>query len=409
MKYLYSLVTFIFMMFAASCSDKNGNNEPEPDSIAANTYLVYIMGDNSLSQYGSKNIYSMKKGLLNATGEINLVIFKDNRDSGDTFPKLFQLKKVIDSKTKQAKIDTVYIKTYETELNSCDPEVFKDAVQTTFKMFDSTVKGIELWSHGKSWYPANNYTPQTRYIGEDDGRFFEVWDIRKALEECPHIDYICCDACFTGTAEIANEFDQVCDYLYGPITEIMGDGFNYESMIKILADCQSKSTVKETLEKCVVDFATSGFQDQYGYTITLLETAKADNLAKALGKLRKAVANRCEELSNNAASLESKFQHYGRTKVGTRYLFYEFQDYVDYLSESGNEEIQKIVKEIRDNDIVVKYACSDYFRESYESIDLSGCKGLGVTIPELLTLDRSYGKKFLECYGETKWGKNIGY
>lgn len=414
MKYLKSIVACFFMILATACGKRVSEIDPiEPTST--HTYLMYIIGDNTLSPFASDNIKLVEKGLLDATEDINVVIYKDTKNQ---LPTLFRLKKVIDEKTKKTKIDTIYIKKYETELNSCDPDVFKDVVNTTFGIFDTEVKGLEIWSHGMGWIPSNNNYPtkSTRWIGQDaeantgtfSNNFFEIWDIGEALEDCPHLDYITIDACFGGIAEVAHEFDKACDYIYAPITEIMDKGFPYHTMIPVLANCKKNSDVRKTLEECIDDFIKNYSRKNFGYTITLLETKKADNLSRALVKLRNANPTALETLKEKAYWLESDFQHYGRDVVKSRYLFYEFQDYVDFLSNNGADEYKDILKEIADNNIVVKYAASEKFEEGSESINLKGCKGLGVTIPELLINDSNYNK-YMGCYGLTKWGKNLGY
>lgn len=414
MKYLKSIVVCFFMILATACCKRESEIEPIKP-VSTHTYLMYIIGDNSLSSFASENIRLVQKGLLDATEDINVVVYKDSKNQ---LPSLFQLKKVIDKKTNKSKIDTIYIKRYEEELNSCDPEVFKEVLNTTFEMFDTEVKGLEIWSHGMGWIPSDNKYPtkSTRWIGQDaeantgqfSNNFFEIWDIREALEACPHLDYITIDACFGGLAEVAQEFDKACDYIYAPITEIMDTGFPYHTMIPVLANCKKTSDVRNTLEECIDDFVKNYTKKNCGYTITLLETKKADNLSKALVKLRNANPTALETLKKEAYWLESHFQHYGRKHVQSRYLFYEFQDYVDYLSNNGADEYKDILKEIADNDIVVRYAASELFTDGFEAIELNGCKGLGVTIPELLINDSNYNR-YIVGYGFTKWGKNLGY
>lgn len=411
MKYLKSIVACFFMILATACCKRESEIEPiKPAST--HTYLIYIMGDNSLSTFAANNIRLVKKGILNATEDINVVIYKDNKDHGDQLPTLFQLKKVIDEKTKQAKIDTIFIKKYETELNSSDPNVLKEIVKTTFTMFDTEVKGMEFWSHGLSWVPSDGYsatTKATRYIGQDDSDFLQLWDIRKALEDCPHLDYITFDACYCGFAEVANELDQVCDYIYAPITEIMGDGFPYHTMIPTLANCQKSSDVRKTMIALVEDFIANYTGKDYGYALTLLETKNADNLSKALAKLRNANKEACDELRKNPSLYEGQFMYYGRPSRRCRFLFYEFQDYITYLSQNPSEETKAILKEIAANDIILKYAATDYFQEGWEYLDISRSQGLGVTIPELMQLDMNNAERYTKCYGLCKWGKNLGY
>lgn len=416
MKYLNIIVACIFTMFATACNC----NESEREEIAPHTLLIYMAGDNSLSSYCSTNIRLLKQALIESTDDINLLIYKDNRDAGDGLPVLFQLKRTYEKKTHIAKVDTVYIQKYNKELNSCDPSVMADIINQAFKTFNTEIKGLEIWSHGLSWIPSENFSqfgkPGTRglkHIGQDENKYTELWDLRNALEKCPHLDYLCFDACFTGMAEIAHELDGVCDYVYGPITEIMGFGFPYNTMLPILASCQKKTDLESTLINCVDDFSKADIYRGYGYTITLLRTKSAANLANALAKLRNASASSLDILEKNGDKYESQFQHYGRSVVGTgptgsRYYFYEFKDYVNYLAKGESPEIAQLVSEINNNDIVVAYAHSDSFDVGYEKINLKGCKGLGVSIPEFFKLTKEE-TLIKNAYGMTKWGKTLGY
>lgn len=411
MKHLYGIVACIFMMLATAC---NHHHEGEAKvELPPHTLLIYMAGDNSLSGYCKENIQLIKEGLLDSEEDINLIIYKDNRDGGDALPSLFQLKRSYDKKTNRERIDTVMIETYSIELDSTDPKVFADIVKKTFSIYDTEVKGLEIWSHGMSWIPSDSYVmpaqPKTKglkYFGQDDRHFMELWDLRQALESCPHLDYISFDACFAGMAEVACELNSVCDYIYGPITEIMGSGFPYDTMLPILARCQSRNTVQRTLCACVDDFMECYTNNG---TITVLSTANAVKLAKAVAKLRAVVPEKLEAMNKDARNVEAKMQHYGRSCVATRYLFYEFEDMIDYLSANGNATVKSIVKEIDGNNIVVYHANSDRFDDGAESLDLKGCQGLGVSIPEFFQLESGLEKRLNYTYGLTVWGKTLGF
>ena len=77
------------------------------------------------------------------------------------------------------------------------------------------------------------------------------------------------------------------------------------------------------------------------------------------------------------------------------------------MAEDGDANIQAILSEINSNNIVVAYANSPYFSDGgLEKIDLSGCKGLGVSIPEFFGLT-SQQEKLIVCYALTKWGRKV--
>lgn len=409
MRFYYGIVACILTMFATACSKDDNGTAKEP----THTLLIYMAGDNTLSDYCSANIKLIKQGLLNSTEDINLVIYKDNHASGDALPELFQLKKGYDKKYKTAKIDTIYLQQYNIELDSSDPAVMSDIINYTFKKFNTEVKGFEMWSHGLSWIPSINYSssskPKTRtinYIGQDEFNYMELWEFRQALEKVPHLDYVLFDACYMGMAEVAYELEGECDYIYAPITEIMGAGFPYNTMIPLLANCTSKSSVESSLKNLVGDYMN--YYSDNG-TITLLKTSEASSFAKALAKLRNAVPEKLESLSSNAKSIENSFQHYGRRYVGARYYFYELNDYVDYLGKDASSEIQSILNDIRNNNMLISYGYSPTFDDGNEEIQLTGCKGIGISIPEFFSLAGSSTSKLNSCYGQTKWGKALGY
>lgn len=407
MKYLNILLAGIVMMLATACRDKDEHGKEPETPMSSHTLLIYMAGDNSLSSICKDNIKLMKTGMINGGDDINLLIFKDNKDVGDRLPVLFQLKHTYDAKTGVSQIDTVLIEKYPKEINSCDPNIVAEVVNKAFSMFDTEVKGLELWSHGFSWVPDRSY--QTRYIGVDNNDFLQLWDLRSALEQCPKLDYICFDACFMGMAEVAYELDKVCDYIVAPITEIIGKGYPYDIMMQILSSCKNKSQVEKTLADFVDQFGSRGFFDPYGFTVTMLQTSTAEALANSLAKLRNATQSRIEALQSQAIVYEASFLHYGRSTVDARYLFYDFFDYVDFLGADGTDDIKALVEETIQNQVVVCYSCTELFKVDSDIIDLRKCKGLGMSVPEFFGISR-YTKDWMkQCYGKTKWGKALGY
>lgn len=430
MKYLYGIVAVIFLMFATACqNDPIEKDEDQP----THTLLIYMAGDNTLTEECSTNLKLIKLGILSSDEDMNVIIFKDNRDSGDALPTLFQLKKDKGTKDKNTGkitygIDTIYIQQYTAEANSVDPTFIKNVVNTVFSLYDTDIKGFEFWSHALSWIPSGDYsatssnsyfdkniemrfsegdgpsfTRATKYIGQDDNKSLELWNLRKVFEQCPHMDYMLFDACFMGMAEVAYELQDVTDYIFAPINEIMGAGFPYASMIPALSECTEKKELESSLIKLVDAYSTYYATDG---TCTLLKTENADKLASAVAKLRKAVPAKLKDLTTSPYIYEAEMQHYGRVKVGSRYYFYEFQDYIDFLSKDGSADVQNIVSEIDKNNIIVDYFSSSTFIVSgqTEQLDLSGCKGLGISIPEFFGITGSKAR-LDAAYLETKWGQ----
>ena len=73
-----------------------------------------------------------------------------------------------------------------------------------------------------------------RSFGPDGNDYMEIWDIRLALEQVPHRDFLCFDACLMASVEALYELKDQADYFIASPTEIMGSGFPYNTVIPVL-------------------------------------------------------------------------------------------------------------------------------------------------------------------------------
>lgn len=403
---------FLVLFACVVCSCEHDNDDPEPEKTPAHTLLIYMIGDNNLSSFCYQNVRSIEKGLLSTNEDINVVIYKDNKDSRPdetaSLPELFQLKKSFDKKTHTTKIDTVYIERFNVDRNSCSIESIKEIVELTFSTFNSDVKGLEFWGHGLSWIPQKEYkTKATRYIGFDEQgangitaeNYIQIWDVRKALESVSglHLDYMMFDACNMATAEVAYEFAGVSDYLLGATTEILDAGFPYDTFIATLATCSSKSTLRNAL--CGICDEMQKHYPDYG-TFSVIDNKNIEQLANNYASMLKANAQRLEEIKLKASTIDKKLQHFGGPSTGSWYYIYDMEEFAKYLGTDISAEISASV---------ARY----YYADSYVSLNsplipISNYCGIGVSIPELFGL-ASTKDLANTTYGLTKWGKKMGY
>lgn len=401
-----------------SCGDSGGSKDiPDPEeSEADHTLLIYIIGDNSLSKYAETNISSASQGLLSATKPLNLVIYKDN-ESGN--PVLFRLK--LSDNRQSVSRDTLMV--WDTDVKSTAPDQLAYVVDYVFNQkYPTTVKGLEMWSHGDSWIPGGyTYTiassssarpsPLT-YIGVDGTSYLEIWDMSSALSSAGvKFDYIFFDACFMATAEVAYELRDNTDYIAGSLCEIMGQGLPYLTFIPSLAESQTTSGVESALRELVDDFeAVYGPEGEYknnGGTFSVIRTSAMEKLRNAWLSVRDGNADRLNSLYNDAASLRFTLQRYGR-KLQTdndRTAFYHDMGSVMKYIDSNNSGALQILQE----EAVVKEFHSEYFRQgsfSDNHFDLSDVSGMCITVPEFLHL-YSNADKFIKAYGKCAWGKDL--
>lgn len=379
-------------------------------SESEHTLLIYMMGDNSLSSYVEMNLSAIKNALKTADTPLNVVIYRDNLTADKNLPVLLQLKRRADSE----KIDTIYLKQWSSDHDSTDPEVIADVVHRTFSRFDSDIKGIEFWSHGLSWIPSSDFstdgtTRATAYIGEDyiddekknGSNYGELWTLRQGLESADvHFDYMMFDACNMGTAEVAYELRDLCDYILAAPTEIMGYGFPYNTMIASLSTARDTASLLPSLTAAYEDFKT---KYEGNGTFSLLRTAGFQRLLDACLDLEEQAADGLAAMASNPEKWQSLVQNYGRkitSEVNSRYYFYDVQSWADRLSQISDSADASGVTDALSECVIVHYN-SEKFVATGSTIYLSKCCGLGMSVPQFWTL--SGNSNLDEAYKLIQW------
>lgn len=370
------------MVLFSSCHEHDGK-KPHYTSDSDHTLLIYIEGDNTLSTFAQTNIESCKEGLLQSDNPINLVIYKDNRSAGDGLPVLFQLKK----SPKAAKIDTIYIKRWEADHNSASPAIMAEIIDLTFRTFDTPVKGIDFWSHGMSWIPSSAWASSSvnrapAYIGQDNGDYMEIWQLREALEQSQvHPDYLIFDACHMATAEVAYELRNCADWMVASETEIMGEGFPYAAIMQSLSKSNDLFT---TLQMTVNDYQEAYYDNGSCSLIRL----------SGMEELRKAFRNCNFPAEWSTIEEEYSLQHYGRKRTGARYYFYN-------LAEVCRDD--SMVMEALNYVVVNSYA-SSYFSDGIEGLRISKDCGLAISLPQFFYMSADC-ENLKKAYPLLEWNK----
>lgn len=406
------------LLFALSmlvcCKEKSDSVvEEEPDS--QHTLLIYMIGDNNLSTYCKSNTTYCIQGLLDSPKPLNLVIYEDSNVSGEDKggkPVLFRLKRNAVNKNK---IDTLELKQYPQDWNSSDPQVMASVLNEVFAQYDTEVKGLELWSHALGWIPSSDYRPSssaarpsgssvtraTQWIGMDDGRQMEIWDLRKTLEQCPHLDYIYYDACNMGQAEVAYELKGVADYMLACPTEIMAAGLPYDTMIRSLSTCQGKSSLLPALEMVVDDFAKlyDGSSSHEG-TFALTDLRHIATVHDKYMALREAYPARVQLLQEHPYTYEDNITHYGRSVMASEYYFYDLLDAARFFADA--DTIGPAFTSLQE--ALSKAVVKEYHTSSFLDIrNIRSC-GLGVGLPEMFQAATNTNT-LRAAYQELQWSQ----
>ena len=134
----FNLITLFIILCLGftSCSE---NETPEPRTTR--TILVYMMANNSLNSFASKNIESMIEGATskNLNGG-NLIVYYAPAGSP---PELLRIKE------ENGVVKKIHLKDYEKQ-NSADPDVMRSVISEVVSQYPADSYGLVLWSHGEN-------------------------------------------------------------------------------------------------------------------------------------------------------------------------------------------------------------------------------------------------------------------
>ena len=213
------IVIFLLSLLSFVACDKE---EVVIPTTAPRTVLIYFAGDNSLSGYVSQNLRAIKEGIeRDGLNNGNLLIYTDKQNEA---PQLFQLKLEADT------IRQIVLETYASNQNSASTETLTQIIDKVQKEYPADSYGLVLWSHGTGWLPSDIYS-YLRSFGQDGkNNFMEINDLASALSKY-HFDFILFDACYMSCAEVAYAFRGCADYIIGSPTEILANGFPYQTIM----------------------------------------------------------------------------------------------------------------------------------------------------------------------------------
>lgn len=135
---LYTLLCISFFLLFTAC---NQDDDPVPPEKVSRTVLVYIMADNSLSNYASLDIDEMMVGMAAVdASDNNLLVYVDDnsREGSPSYnpPTLFRL-----SKDKSGTVLKEVVREYKEQVStdaSVMEEVMKHGIVTLVKLVQPT-------------------------------------------------------------------------------------------------------------------------------------------------------------------------------------------------------------------------------------------------------------------------------
>lgn len=357
---LYSILLLFLLL---SCT-----KEDDTPQTARRTLLVYLGGNNNLSNEVSQKLDSITSGWHNTHD--NLLVFRAARNET---PSLLQ---IVAHPTNPY---TLLIKEYPGS-NAANATVFAEVVQDAQTMFPASSYGLLVFSHGTGWLPESMFlTP--RSIINDAGREMEIADFARAIPDHT-FHFIVMEACLMASVEVAYELRNKANFLVASSAEILSPGFTplYPELIGYLFEPEANLTAFAQSYYTHCNSLNGLFRSG---TISLLNLSEMEELAEVTHSALSSKDYKPVDLPT--------VQCFDRSDDK---LFFDFGDYMEQVNPTMYGEVEKAIAK------VVLYQAAT---PSFVTIPIRKHSGLTMYI------EQDKYPELNKSYQQTNWYKQINY
>ncbi len=350
--------------------------EPNP-SKREWAFLVYIGGDNNLSEAGLEDIeelcYEGSSDKVYTGVEI------------DTYGELSgSIRYEITVPDWNGDAHRVVLERLE-EKDHGHPSTLTDFLKWGFREFTADNHLVVVWNHGSGFRTIR------RDIGFDDfGSSLDMPEIETAMVNAGvgpenKIRVIGFDACLMSMLEIANHFSDYVDYLVGSEETEPFDGWPYDAVLKsIKQSSDPRDLAKRIVDVYIESYRVQGMSEAYQPPVTqsAVDLAKTQAAVEALSALG-------EKLAADLPKHRTKLKN-----LRLRLQAFEMADYVDliHMAELMAEEIPEVRAEARD---LVKKAEECVVESKTLGESVKNARGLSIWYPASEYLYLYYRAKYL--------------
>ena len=276
---------FLFLALSLASCQKDDDADGAKDESVAQTVLVYMAAENSLSIYATYDMNSQKcdademlESVKAMSDNDRLVLFIDDTD----LPRIF----VLTNKTKASHITQLEADyTFPEDVNSCSPVTLKQVLDWTRSHCPADEYGIVFWSHGSGWVPQPKRT-----FGVDNGRNvgggvnanvgdeMDISEMTSVLTDYPKVDFLFFDACYMQSVELCYELRHCARHIMGSPAEIPSLGAPYSSLMYHMFTATGANP--SAMMQCYYDAFSEG-----GCLLSIVNCSELDALAALTGRL----------------------------------------------------------------------------------------------------------------------------
>ena len=343
--------------------------------------LVYMAGNNSLSFEGESDFQEVLDAFLPSSYDDSHILLAFCHFIDQT-PVL----KRISRDGNGSPVEEI-VREFPFDTNSATAQTLSLVCTYAHEAYPAERNGLVLWSHGTGFLPPGYYANPidipdamdacdsdaaydpyaglVKSFAEDHGKEISLDGLRGALSGNVHYDFILFDCCLMANVEVGFELWDCADYLLFSPTEILSDGFPYDSMMQTLFSMPAEEAMLKVAQDYMAHYrALEGVYRSA--TICLLTTRD-----QALQKLAAACKPVFENHRDQILTLDrSKVQPYFRFEHP---WFYDIDDFVGQVAD--DDEYRAFTAALQ-NAVLFKDAT-----EKFLSIDIKHYSGLSIYIP----------------------------
>jgi len=247
----FLIYTLTILTIAACHKEEN-----EEDNYSERTVLVYMSGENNLSDGIQEDIDEMAEAKLHDKNHVLLVYVDDANKK--RLPYLARIRNGVMT-------DSVSVK--DMGISDSDPcsataDVMRSVINYAFRKYPSRNNdyGLVLWGHASGWVVEDSIATKTeqsaavrstkdgmhKAYGYDTGQdsnnpaaWINISTMADVLSHVPHLRFIFADCCHFQCLESLYELRNVADYIIGSPAEIPGEGAPYETVTPALFERDS--------------------------------------------------------------------------------------------------------------------------------------------------------------------------
>ncbi len=388
------------------------------------TVMVYMNGDNSLSNYIDLDLNEMERVdyLTGTNSDVSVITQADRTTFGDTGRYLM----AYDPQNKGEVITRPVQQLGERDMGQASElEQFINWAKT---YRPAEKYALILWDHGDGFRNTKPPTrsakfgraisrPERNGISYDDrsGNFMTIQDVHDVIKRTGPVDLLVNDACLMGSWEVVSEFQDVAKAYVGSQVLMPGRGIRYDLTLKGLV-LKPDMSANELAVRVVDDFASDstalGLQNEH---LAAFDLTKMPDLDTAIDKWSDRIvgdedgnglnglynANVWRSMLDIKAFCPSVLRHETRTGPNRWPDSRDLKQVADFLIASVNIPYRNTGIEIRD-------ALKAVVLKNYAGSAIPGRNGMSLWYPDRAEFDHFiFDFEELEISRRTKYGEML--